>query len=623
MVENKSVSWRKFKKGILLRGVLLGLVVLGAKWTLVFLFGGEVPFGDQWDAEVVGLYQPLQAGEFDNASIFTTHNEHRIAATRLLSILMFKIAGDQIDPRLQMVVSTAIHAFWFGMIGVWLARWLRPSFHPLLFIFLIVLGVAPYAYENTLWPFQSQVYFNLLFWSIAIWGLALGHFTSVRWWCGLMAGICGVLSFGAGGLVGVALVAVICLRGLIKRRIEGSEVLTVLVSIGLVVLGYTLRGEVEQHNVLQADSWATFALAFIRLIAWPANIGLPIGILLWIPGVWLILELVGGRQKTSDLSDVAVSVIVLAVANIGATALFRGQNVVSEGIAPRYLDLFSVGLIGNFLALYLLVKARVGGIAFRRSFVLTWLVVVGLSFGAIGLHITSKSLPFWKQSANQQLARIRAYLHSGDERVFEGKSIWETSYPNPKRLAKILNTPDLEEILPPGLHQGMARGLLLQGTSQYKEGDIDPRFPPSTSYRIWGNWSLQGKEEKSMVRDDVLWFESDGGYALWTHVISPDAGPVIFVFKPEGSEEPIFIEERGRTSQTYWRETTLKLPRGRILLSVVDNREIGWAGVTLPRPISSWGLLARYLLGLGPILFAGSMLSLTFIVWWPFRLRRH
>ncbi len=622
MIENSGEFWGRFKKGVLLRGLFLGLIILGAKWTLVFLFGGEVPFGDQWDAEIARLYQPLQTGEFDSASIFASHNEHRIAATNLLNIVLFKIAGDQIDPRLQVVVSIAIHAFWFGMMGVWFARRLRPSFHPMLFAFLIVLGVVPYAYENTLWAFQSSIYFILLFWAVAIWGLGLGNLGSIRWWSGLLAGICGVFSFAVGGLVGVALVAVICLRSLIKRRIEGSEIVTVLVSIGLVILSYVIRSDVGKHDFLQADSWATFALAFIRLTAWPANLGLPIGAILWIPGIWLMLESIGYRQKISDLSQIAIMAWVLAIANIGATALFRGESVVSEGISPRYLDLFAIGLIGNFLALIVLVKERTGNLVGRRACILVWLVVVGLSLSSIGLHITSKTLPFWKQSAFQQLAHIRLYLHSGDERVLAGRSIWEISHNSPKRLVEILDHPNLGKILPPSLHQGMVEGLSIQSESQHKEGGIDPGYPPSTSYRIWGNWRLSDLGKKS-ARDDVLWFESEGGYALWTHAISSDSGSVVFVFTPEGSEDPVFIESRGSSTQAIWRETNLKLPKGRILLSVLDSREVGWTGVTLPRPISFWGLIARRLLSWGPIIFAGATLGLTFLVWWPFRLRRH
>jgi hypothetical protein len=295
---------------------------------------------------------------------------------------------------------------------------------------------------------------------------------------------------------------------------------------------------------------------------------------------------------------------------------------VVEGIAPRYLDLFAIGLIGNFLALLVIVKGRVGRIVARRAFMLTWLGIVGLSIGAIGFHMTSKTLPFWKQSAHQQLARIRAYLHSGDERILQGRSIWEISHPDPERLAKILNTPELKKILPPSLHQGMVDGLSFQDESQHQEEDINPDQLAPTAYRIWGNWRLRDLAEKA-VQDDVLVFESEGGHALWTHAVSSDAGSVVFVFAPENSGDPVFIESRGSSAQSIWRETRLNLPKGRILLSVMDNREVGWTGVTLPRPISFWGLLARRLLSWAPILFAGSTLGLTFMVWWPFRLRRH
>jgi hypothetical protein len=168
----------------------------------------------------------------------------------------------------------------------------------------------------------------------------------------------------------------------------------------------------------------------------------------------------------------------------------------------------------------------------------------------------------------------------------------------------------------------MVDGLSFQDESQHQEEDINPDQLAPTAYRIWGNWRLRDLAEKA-VQDDVLVFESEGGHALWTHAVSSDAGSVVFVFAPENSGDPVFIESRGSSAQSIWRETRLNLPKGRILLSVMDNREVGWTGVTLPRPISFWGLLARRLLSWAPILFAGSTLGLTFMVWWPFRLRRH
>lgn len=115
----------RFRRGAWLKGLLLGLVVLGAKWAVVGQFAGEAPYNDQWNAEAVGLYAPIMRGEFRWDALFTSHNEHRIVLTKAWDVALFGLTGGQWDPRLQMVASAAIHAGWLGLLGVWLARGCR------------------------------------------------------------------------------------------------------------------------------------------------------------------------------------------------------------------------------------------------------------------------------------------------------------------------------------------------------------------------------------------------------------------------------------------------------------------------------------------------------------------
>ena len=72
------------------------LVVLGSKLLFIQLFGSNLPFWDQWDAEGAGLFKPYLEGTLGPEHLFASHNEHRILFTRLLELAMLEGAPEAI-----------------------------------------------------------------------------------------------------------------------------------------------------------------------------------------------------------------------------------------------------------------------------------------------------------------------------------------------------------------------------------------------------------------------------------------------------------------------------------------------------------------------------------------------
>jgi len=477
----------------------LALVVLGAKWSLIEHYAGPGPFGDQWKAEVEELYLPAVVGEFDWRVLFKPHNEHRIVLTRLLDCVLFRLGGNRHDPKLQMVVDALLHAVFFGVVAVWLTRsGSQQAILPTV-VLLVVLGVAPVSYENTLWGFQSQVYFVLLFWLGALWGMNEHDFPSWRWFAGLVCGVCAVLSFGPGSLVGGAMLVGAIVEW--KRRCPISSVTGANVAAGLVLLtmGVMLRVHVEKHDLLHAPDFWTFLQSGIRLAGWPVEFIGPVGIVLWIPSFVLLLQLLGGRCPWTRQVKIAVSFVALAAAVIGATSLMRGQVVVSDGIAPRYCDILAFGVIGNFVALDAVL--RNGKVAGRRSivFLFCWLFLAVVGLGAHGLHNFRTVLPFWRASLEEQATRIRAFVEEPDRfSILEGRGLWEIGYPDPERLARILSCESVETVLPIeviGTENGselstagiLARGAMTRGTPVTMLGGVLLVVGLSANRRFWRN----------------------------------------------------------------------------------------------------------------------------------------
>ncbi|RKX27926.1 MAG: hypothetical protein DRP71_17910 [Verrucomicrobia bacterium] len=459
-------------------GIVVFLIVLGAKWTLIALYGTDVPFGDQWDAEIVGLYLPSVGGEMNCARLFQAHSEHRIVATNMYNLILFWLCGDHMEPRVQVGVSSILHALWFGLIAMSLVPWLGRVARWGLLLLLLVMGAAPVGYENTLWGFQSQIYFVLLFWLGCLFGMCFNQFLSPRWWFGVGSGLLAVFSFGPGGLVGCAVAATIGLRGWNRQRWKRGDWLTLLVAFGLVVTSLGLQPAGARNTEFRPESVVELLEGLIKVFSWPSELLSPVGLLIWVPGLVLVLLLVFRRVTWSPLAGTAVALVVLGAANGGAVALYRGGMVVAEGVAPRYFDILLIGLVGNFIALVSLPGSQSLTRRLERLLMVGWLCVTIAGLTALVVRNVNDRLPFVRVMAVVQETTLLEYLETGDSSLVHGRSIWETSYPDSARLIEILSMPGVETVLPRILTErpeavGVAQGSMDRPTEAGK-GDRKP-----------------------------------------------------------------------------------------------------------------------------------------------------
>src|SRR6202012_3032525 len=190
----------------------LFLVILGAKLWVIQLYGTDMPYLDQWD-EAAHFFKPWLEGQLAWANWFQAHNEHRIVFTRLLDLFVVWLNG-QWDPMLQMVINAIIHAVF--ACGLAYAMWI---FHgrknaPLICFLLAPFFALPFAAENTVHGFQSQMYFLGIFSLLTILGLGFEKPGSGRWFCGLAAAVMCLFTMGSGLLAVLAVVGLVILRSL-------------------------------------------------------------------------------------------------------------------------------------------------------------------------------------------------------------------------------------------------------------------------------------------------------------------------------------------------------------------------------------------------------------------------
>ena len=106
---------------LLLPGWLSAASIQG-RLSLIADYGTSVPYWDQWGAEGGALYLPMVDGNYDWRQLWTAHNEHRIAASRLLAMGLFRLNDGQWDGRVESNANVIIYLFSIGLLAWLLVR---------------------------------------------------------------------------------------------------------------------------------------------------------------------------------------------------------------------------------------------------------------------------------------------------------------------------------------------------------------------------------------------------------------------------------------------------------------------------------------------------------------------
>lgn len=422
---------------------LLGAIactVFGAKLITISALGSPTPLLDQWDAEAANLYAPYVKGTLSFADLFAPHLEHRIFLTRVLALVHLELAGEW-NTRLEMILDAIVHT----TLITWLAALLMPLVAPqrrmLLGCFVAFLFVFPIGYENTLWGFQSQVYFTLLFGVAALVAFASARAFSWRWFGGLTAAVLSYLSYSSGVATIVAAGALVGLQLATNARRRCDREFAAVVVLSSVAIAMILW-------VASSASPAMTPLAVIQgflLLAALTVVGA-------IPTVWFCQRTLVSRPPISDRAWVVVGIAAWIAIQLGLLAYGRGTL-----IAVRYMDIvllvYPVALVGVFALADRASATRLGRYAGPGA--AAWLFAVVVAIGVVGYYETAIAAVGWSNSARQQMVNAKAYLSTANVAHLQVTGAHgytaDLSYPNPQRLAKVLEDPDVRAILPPDL----------------------------------------------------------------------------------------------------------------------------------------------------------------------------
>jgi len=580
---------------LLLQFTAFASTLLGLKLWLIHSYGNEVPYWDQWDAEAAGLYAPFLRGELSWSELFAPHNEHRIFTTRVLGLLLFQLNGLW-SPLLEMVVNAVLHVLALGT-AVWLMGKAsnKQSLAVLLLFTLLLFGV-PFGWENTLAGFQAQFYFVLLFSVLSIWWLIAAQVLSRGWWLGVASAAAAYFSLASGVFALAAASTALLIRFAIVSR-DRRELAGALLLLVFFLAGVFTTPVLEQHAQLKASDAKHFFKALSLVLAWPFQVSpeaLEAAAEEWpslkewllviarnLPAAALVCCVLWKRSKRSNPAWFLLALAVWFGGQAAAVAYGRS----TDALVSRYLDLHAMGMLVNFACLVAVCTEsrlwlRWGAMAVGSLWVLT---TMSAFFGTAGMELSS-ALERKRDTSSTQESNVNAYLADKDLDKFRALPFLQLPYPNADRLAKLLDSPDTQRVLPKNLQRPLQPAAVMPSTGSAFERAGAFHTVPSCHCVFWGSY---GAMQDAAMGEMFLRYDLPA---------APERPSRAFVLKvagyprTAGSVEIIqgskvtrlrFAKEPRET----WVERYFSVHPGEpFFIRLVDRSATGWLAVSQPVP---------------------------------------
>ncbi len=448
---------------------------------MISSWASDVPFYDQWQAEGLQTLVPWKLHTLSPGDILASHNEHRVALTRLTAMGLTSL-GEAWDPRVQMVFN----AFFFAATVMIVWWWLQERFTTagrslLVTLALTVVTAVPFSWQNTINGFHSQQFYLI---ALSLFGINLTlrrpEF-SRGWWLGVACLALDLFSMGSGFAAAAAVFVAVLLFEKPFSRVFRSHGATLAACTIIVVAGLFLRVDFPPHRPLKASSFPEFLHALLKLMEWPQKGFPPFMILSYLPLACLAWN--RWRAQTRDSLHswdcVVICVGIWSAAQLVATAYARGAG--APDAAPRYLDGLNVGVLVNFFAgLALLNRSQASRQTHSlvRLLVVAWCLCVGTGFARQSDELfrsTAETIRTWFHDMTLNLAR---YVSTKDGFWLHDRSI---PFPDEQLLAEYVAIPQLRSLLPVSVRDAIpVAAEIHEGFDEQPVSDHSPAFSYGT-----------------------------------------------------------------------------------------------------------------------------------------------
>lgn len=572
---------------------VLFLVAFTAKLQFMDQYSVMVPFWDQWDAEAGNVLIPFNQCSLTWRAMFNPHNEHRVFFTRLYA-LDIVLANGQWDPRLEQVLNAAMHAGAAVLLATmfWLASNRRRL--DLIVVVCAVTFAIPFAWENTLFGFQSPFYFLVLFSILALWLTTWYPTGSFGWFLGWVCAAGGLFTAASGVLIPVAILSIVALRIANDPRGWRESIVNVAVAGAILAVGAAIASPpLADHGPLRPQSVAEFGLALSRSLGWPWIDRPALLLIMWLPLVILLLRVVLLRGKTTALERFAIGLAAWVALHAGALAFGRGAGGAPP--ASRYMDFLSLGFAANAMALVATLDWGEAGTPTRQLRwvpVAAWLVLAGAGVLRL-MDRTVVDLTPWKQYFSAHVANVHRLTLTGDVAGFVSKPpLVGVPYPDPNRIVQLVQDPYVRRILPTSLRTPLRmEPQTVTGDAFVPEGfyAIIPRDP---LLRSWGSLSAVGNPAKGRFESQPMTCRA--GYLKFevAGYVGQSNQRLALKDLSSGRELPVKVSHVPRER---WVDAFVRCP-GRFAIVAVDDDAATWFAFREPVEMGPGSRVAELLI---------------------------
>lgn len=572
----------------------LFLAILFARLVYVSLYGGDTPYWDQWDAEGALLLKPIQDGNWSVWQLLSLHNEHRIAYTRMLAVILFKANTGQWDNLVEAYAGAALGAAVLTFLFTRLRRYSHKASTVAAFVLLAAISALPFPWENILVGFQTHFYFLLFFAVLIIWTAAAHESRPATLAALSLIGLLGLVTSASGVLAVFAVMLVVAGRAYQRRNFTRWDAATLLAMLVVGLIGFHLVPNLPGSETLQAHGIAQHLNAITNGLSWPMetqtaeplafSVRLPFALAFWIPSALALLR-VFRRAPLSTSAWFALGMSALIFAQLAAIAHSRGADQVH--VASRYMDIPAIGLVLNgWLIADLYASAE------RRGFSRWILASLGLVFAGCAIYAFAIRTP-WDMRMMEQRAlvtleetrNVAAYVNSGDP-TWLAQPSGDIPYPSPSRLRELLDDPTIVAMLPPSIR----RPLDVVGTFAPADGQL-----------------LRPLGLPASVRSVFLTRETHEGDATRTSFVSQPLNtrfPYVQVYlegsRPRHGNMRVWLEgsdgresalrSSSRQSGSHWRRAFASVPETPFRLRAIDESPERW--IAFDEPVEAGRLSA-------------------------------
>ncbi len=572
---------------LLLAGVFFS--IFASKLFLIAHFGSGIPFWDQWDGEARSLLIPFLEGRFVLANLFSPHNEHRIALTRLLVLGLFVLNG-QWDPLVSMVAQASLHAGILAFLVATVRSGMGSKSWALFAAITALLYAVPFSWNNTLWGFQSQFYFVLLTGLAGLWLTWKYADLSVAWWLGWTMLFMGLFAMGSGLLapvaaLGVGLVQVV--KGPAPRRRSCTGLVALLL---VVLLALRLLVNHPGHEPLKAQNVSNFFDYFFKLAAWPTEIPWA-GLVLHLPVLAIGVYVLTCHLSRRDPAWFFATLGAWSVLAMAALAYGRANSALDS----RYTDSLAFGLLTSLACALYLITLLCG----KLRKIAQVAVAVGVAIAAAGIfHIFSDDLlseiPERKAIEPIQKNHIQTFLATNDLQALENKPHLHIPYPSAKILAHILRQKALQDVLPAAIHPGLSPARKIFSESAFvANGGVYQTTKPVNPKPHFGSFTRAGNTSTGELRLGYPTAPAASRLSLAVSGYPLKEGMELFLETENGNK--ILIPVAADPRET-WHEVVFNNPGVPFSIVAMDGSPSAWLAIGLPSPIGRLSIWTKWLL---------------------------